>query len=585
MQNNSIIISTGTSGISAGAELAAKIFEDELKKRNLTEKWRIIKAGDRGLFRDVLIDIITPDNVRTTYEYVKPSDVVQIVEEHIVKGFQVKKLLVGKDYQQFFKGQLRIVLSNCGEISPENIEEYINAGGYLALKKALKTEPLKIIYEIEKSGLRGRGGAGFATGIKWRFCREAESDIKYIICNADEGDPGAFMDRSILEGDPHSVLEGMVIAGHAIGANEAFIYCRAEYPQAIKVLNKAISAARTNGFIGKNVLGSNWSFDINIVKGAGAFVCGEETALISSIEGKRGMPKIRPPYPAQKGLWDKPTLINNVETFANVRHIIQKGAEWFHSIGKDKSKGTKVFALAGKIKYTGLVEIPMGTTIREIIFELGGGQINRKIPIKAVQMGGPSGGCLPASLFDTPVDYEAMTQKGAIIGSGGMIVMDDKTCMVDLAKFFLEFTSSESCGKCLPCRVGLKKMAEVLNKITEGRGELKHIDFLKEMGTTIKNSSLCGLGSTAPNPVLSTLEYFADEYYSHIKKKKCPAGVCATLLKFKVITAKCSKCGKCYKACLYGAIEWKKDKHARINKEKCTKCKACLNACDFMAIC
>ncbi len=585
MQNNSIIISTGTSGISAGAELAAKIFEDELKKRNLTEKWRIIKAGDRGLFRDVLIDIITPDNVRTTYEYVKPSDVVHIVEEHIVKGFQVKKLLVGKDYQQFFKGQLRIVLSNCGEISPENIEEYINAGGYLALKKALKTEPLKIIYEIEKSGLRGRGGAGFATGIKWRFCREAESDIKYIICNADEGDPGAFMDRSILEGDPHSVLEGMVIAGHAIGANEAFIYCRAEYPQAIKVLNKAISAARTNGFIGKNVLGSNWSFDINIVKGAGAFVCVEETALISSIEGKRGMPKIRPPYPAQKGLWDKPTLINNVETFANVRHIIQKGAEWFHSIGKDKSKGTKVFALAGKIKNTGLVEIPMGTTIREIIFELGGGQINRKIPIKAVQMGGPSGGCLPASLFDTPVDYEAMTQKGAIIGSGGMIVMDDKTCMVDLAKFFLEFTSSESCGKCLPCRVGLKKMAEVLNKITEGRGELKHIDFLKEMGTTIKNSSLCGLGSTAPNPVLSTLEYFADEYYSHIKKKKCPAGVCATLLKFKVITAKCSKCGKCYKACLYGAIEWKKEKHARINKEKCTKCKACLNACDFMAIC
>ncbi len=585
MQNNSIIISTGTSGISAGAELAAKIFEDELKKRNLTEKWRIIKAGDRGLFRDVLIDIIAPDNVRTTYEYVKPSDVVQIVEEHIVKGFQIKKLLVGKDYQQFFKGQLRIVLSNCGEISPENIEEYINAGGYLALKKALKTEPLKIIDELEKSGLRGRGGAGFATGIKWRFCREAESDIKYIICNADEGDPGAFMDRSLLEGDPHSVLEGMVIAGHAIGANEAFIYCRAEYPQAIKVLNKAISAARTNGFIGKNVLGSNWSFDINIVKGAGAFVCGEESALISSIEGKRGMPKIRPPYPAQKGLWDKPTLINNVETFANVRHIIQKGAEWFHSIGKDKSKGTKVFALAGKIKNTGLVEIPMGTTIREIIFELGGGQINRKIPIKAVQMGGPSGGCLPASLFDTPVDYEAITQKGAIIGSGGMIVMDDKTCMVDLAKFFLEFTSSESCGKCLPCRVGLKKMAEVLNKITGGRGELKHIDFLKEMGNTIKNSSLCGLGSTAPNPVLSTLEYFADEYYSHIKKKKCPAGVCATLLKFKVITAKCSKCGKCYKACLYGAIEWKKDKQARINKEKCTKCKACLNACDFMAIC
>lgn len=585
MQNLSrIIICTGTSGISAGAEDAAKIFEDELKRRNLSEKWRIVRAGDRGLFRDILIDIITPEGDRITYEYVKLSDVVKIVDEHIVKGFPVKKLLAGKDYSQFFSGQRRIVLSNCGEISPDNIDEYIETGGYTSLRTALKTEPLKIIDEIEKSGLRGRGGAGFLTGLKWRICREVKSDTKYIICNADEGDPGAFMDRSILEGDPHSVLEGMAIAGHAIGANEAYIYCRAEYPQAIKRLTTAISAARQRGYIGANVLETGWSFDINIVKGAGAFVCGEETALIASIEGKRGMPKIRPPYPALKGLWGKPTLINNVETFANIRHIIKNGAEWFSSIGANKSKGTKVFALAGKVKNTGLVEIPMGTTIHEIIYNLGGGQIKKKIPLKAVQMGGPSGGCLPASLFDTPVDYEAITQKGAIVGSGGMIVMDAKTCMVDIAKFFLEFTSSESCGKCLPCRVGLKRMTEVLSEITEGKGKIEHIAFLKEMGTTIKNASLCGLGNTAPNPVLSTLEYFADEYYSHIKEKKCPAGVCTNLLKFKVNPKKCVKCGMCYKACLYGAIDWQKNKNARINKDKCVKCKACLEACDYMAI-
>ena len=579
-----IIICTGTSGISAGAEEVARIFEDELKKRNLTNKWHIVKAGDRGLFRDVLIDVIDSQGSRFTYEYIKPSDAINIVEEHIIKGKPLKKLLAGKDYSQFFKGQKRIVLSNCGEISPDNIDEYICTGGYASLKKALNTEPSKVIEEIEKSGLRGRGGAGFPTGLKWRLCREAESDIKYIICNADEGDPGAFMDRSMLEGAPHSVLEGMAIAGHAIGANEAYIYCRAEYPQAIKRLTGAIYAARQRGFIGKNILQTGWSFDVNIVKGAGAFVCGEETALISSIEGKRGMPKIRPPYPAQKGLWDKPTLINNVETFANIRHIIEKGSEWFSSIGTLKSKGTKVFALAGKVKNTGLIEVPMGTTIHDIIYGLGGGQIKRKVPIKAVQMGGPSGGCLPASLFDTPVDYEAITQKGAIVGSGGMIVMDAKTCMVDIAKFFLEFTSSESCGKCLPCRIGLKRMSEVLNEITEGRGRLEHIDFLKDMGNTIKKASLCGLGNTAPNPVLSTLEYFADEYYSHIKEKKCPAGVCTKLLKFKVIPNQCVKCGKCYKSCLYGAIEWKKDKHARINKDKCTKCKACFEACDYMAI-
>ncbi len=579
-----IIVCTGTSGISAGAEEVVRIFEDELRRRNLLDKWQVIKAGDRGLFKDVLIDIITPENGRVIYEYVKPSDVIKIIEEHIVNGIPVKKLLAGKNYKQFFKGQSRIVLSNCGEIPPENIDEYTSRGGYASLEKALKTDPLQIIDEVEKSGLRGRGGAGFLAGLKWKFCREARSDVKYVICNADEGDPGAFMDRSILEGDPHSVLEGMVIAGHAIGSQEGFIYCRAEYPQAIKRLAAAISIAIERGFLGDNILNTGWSFEVSIVKGAGAFVCGEETALMSSIEGRRGMPKIRPPYPAQKGLWEKPTLINNVETFANIRHIIQKGSDWFASIGTEKSKGTKVFALAGKVKNTGLVEIPMGTTIHDIIYNLGGGPAKRKVPLKAVQMGGPSGGCLPSSLFDIPVDYEAISQKGAIIGSGGMIVMDAKTCMVDIAKFFLEFTASESCGKCLPCRVGLKRMTEVLHEITEGRGKDEHIDFLQEMGSTIKNASLCGLGNTAPNPVLSTLKYFLDEYHAHIRERRCPAGVCTNLINFEIRPDKCTKCGKCYKACLSGAVEWKKGAHAMINKDKCIKCKACLEACDYMAI-
>lgn len=579
-----ILVCTGTSGISSGAEDVLNILKNELTKRNLLDSWQLIRVGDRGLFKDVLMDIITPQGSRVTYEYVKPSDVPRIVEEHIVNGLPVKKLLASKDYRQFIKGQARIVLSNCGEISPENIDEYIERDGYSSLQKALNSAPLEIIDEVQRSGLRGRGGAGFITGLKWRFCQEAQSDEKYVICNADEGDPGAFMDRSILEGDPHAVLEGMAIAGYAIGSKQGYIYCRAEYPQAIKRLNTAISIAKDRGFIGGNILNSGFSFDITIVKGAGAFVCGEETALISSIEGKRGMPKIRPPYPAQKGLWDKPTLINNVETLANIRHIIQNGAEWFASMGTEKSKGTKVFALAGKVKNTGLVEIPMGTTIREIIYGPGGGQAKRKVPLKAVQMGGPSGGCLPVSLFDTPIDYEAISKTGAIVGSGGMIVMDEKTCMVDIAKFFLQFTVSESCGKCLPCRVGLKRMLEVLNEITEGRGKDEHIEFLIEMCNTIKNTSLCGLGNTAPNPVLSTLRYFPDEYRAHIVEKQCPARVCTNLISFEVIEDKCVKCGKCYKVCPSGAVQWKKGYHAKINKDLCIKCKACIGACDYMAI-
>lgn len=579
-----ILVSCGTSGISAGAQEVINIFEHELAKRDLLNRWKVIRVGDKGLFRDVLIDIISPEGNKITYQYVKPSDVLKIVEEHIVRGRTVKKFLVGKDYEKFFKNQTRIVLSNCGEISPDSIDDYLEIGGYSSLKKALKTDPYKIIDEVQRAGLRGRGGAGFNTGLKWRLCREVESSERYVICNADEGDPGAFMDRSVLEGDPHSVIEGMAIAAYAIGSKEGYIYCRAEYPQAIKRLQNAISQAKARGFLGKNVMNSDFSFDIEIAKGAGAFVCGEETALIASIEGKRGMPRVRPPYPAQKGLWGNPTLINNVETFANIRHIIKNGAEWYASMGTPTSKGTKVFALAGKVKNTGLVEIPMGTTIREIIYGPGGGPQRKKVPLKAVQMGGPSGGCLPVSLFDTPIDYEAMSKTGAIMGSGGMIVMDQKTCMVDIARFFLQFTVLESCGKCLPCRVGLKRMLEILTEITEGKGTDKHIEFLVEMGETVRKTSLCGLGNTAPNPVLTTIKYFPEEYSAHINFKSCPSGVCTNLLKFEVNEEKCIKCGKCYKVCPTGAVQWEKGHYAKIIKDLCIKCKTCINVCDDMAI-
>lgn len=579
-----ILVCSGTSGISSGAQEVINIFEKELAKRDLLDQWKVIKVGDKGLFRDVLIDIISPDGVKITYQYVKPSDVPKIVEEHIVNGRVVKKFLAGKDYEKFFQNQTRIVLSNCGEISPESIDDYLERDGYTSLRKAIRTDPLKIIGEVQRSGLRGRGGAGFNTGLKWRFCREAEAGERYVICNADEGDPGAFMDRSILEGDPHSVIEGMAIAAYAISAKEGYIYCRAEYPQAIKRLQSAISQARERGFLGKDIMNSDFSFDVEIVKGAGAFVCGEETALIASIEGKRGMPRVRPPYPAQKGLWGNPTLINNVETFANVRHILRNGADWYASIGTTTSKGTKVFALAGKVKNTGLIEIPMGTTISEIIYGPGGGPLRKKVPLKAVQMGGPSGGCLPVSLFDTPVDYEAMSKTGAIMGSGGMIVMDQKTCMVDVARYFLQFTVLESCGKCLPCRVGLKRMHEVLTEITEGTGTDKHLEFLIEMGETVRNTSLCGLGNTAPNPVLTTIKYFQEEYSAHIYQRHCPSGVCTNLLRFEVNKDKCIKCGKCYKVCPTGAVQWKKGDYARIIKDLCIKCKSCINICDDMAI-
>jgi NADH:ubiquinone oxidoreductase subunit F (NADH-binding) len=457
-------------------------------------------------------------------------------------------------------------------------------GGYKALPAVLAMPPERVIEEVKKSGLRGRGGAGFLTGSKWEFCRNAKGDRKYVVCNADEGDPGAFMDRSILEGDPQAVIEGMAIAAYAIGACEGYVYCRAEYPLAIKRLEKAIAQAKKKGFLGDNILSSGFSFNLGIKQGAGAFVCGEETALIASIEGRRGMPVPRPPFPAQQGLWGKPTTINNVETFANVGRILTKGAQWFAAIGPEGSKGTKVFALAGKVKNTGLVEVPMGTTLRQLIFGPGGGMLHKNIGFKGVQIGGPSGGCLPESLLDVPIDYESINNTGAIMGSGGMVVMDKLTCMVDMARFFLEFTVSESCGKCVPCRMGLKRMLEALEDICAGRGRPAHLDFLREMAPAIKDTALCGLGNTAPNSVLTTLKYFPEEYKEHIEDRACRSSACTALLKFEVQKSACVKCGRCHAVCPAGAVEWQKKEHAAINKVKCIKCKACIGACPTMAI-
>jgi NADH-quinone oxidoreductase subunit F len=581
---NRILICMGTSGISAGAEKVESNFRSELKRRKLTGKWEITKTGDRGLFRDVLVDIITPELSRVTYEYVKPADVAELCEKHVARGEVVERLKAGSDYEKFFADQTRIALSNCGEIDPEDIDAYVARDGYAALKKVLGMSPEQVIEEVKRSGLRGRGGAGFPTGLKWELTWKEKSREKYIVCNADEGDPGAFMDRSILEGDPHSVLEGMIIGAWGTGAAEGYVYCRAEYPLAVKRLRRAIAQAKEKGYLGENVLGSGFSLGIHVKEGAGAFVCGEETALMASIEGARGMPKPRPPYPSQSGLWGKPTTINNVETFANVRHIILRGADWYASIGTEKSKGTKVFALAGKVKNTGLVEIPMGTTIRQLIFGPGGGMLNRRRKLKGIQIGGPSGGCLPESLVDTPIDYESITKTGAIMGSGGFVVMDESTCMVDIAKFFLSFTVAESCGKCVPCRVGLKRMLEVLERITAGKGTAEDLGFLSKMGQSIKDTALCGLGNTGPNPAITTMRYFMDEYKAHIEEKNCPAHVCVELVKFEVVEEKCTKCGACFKACPVGAVEWAKKEYAKIDKEKCIKCKACIAACNFDAI-
>jgi len=581
---NSIRICMGTSGVSAGAVNVEKNFRRALDEKKLTGSWEVVRVGDRGLFRDVLVDIITPSLGRITYQYVKPDDVEHIVESHIINGEPYKKRVTGEDYEQFFKNQKRIVLANCGEIDPMDITKYTERDGYKGLEKALSMSREEVLREIKESGLRGRGGGGFSTGTKWEFCKKTEGDKKYVVCNADEGDPGAFMDRSILEGDPHAVIEGMAIAGYTIGADEGYVYCRAEYPLAVKTLLNAIEEAKKNNYMGDNICGTGFSFTLHVKEGAGAFVCGEETALLASIEGKKGRPNPRPPYPSTEGLWKKPTIINNVETLANVRHIMLNGSKWFSDIGYKDSKGTKVFALAGKIKNTGLVEVPMGTTIRELVYGPGGGMLKKRIKLKGVQLGGPSGGCLPDSLLDTPIDYTSITETGAIMGSGGMIVMDESTCMVDVARYFLEFTVAESCGKCVPCRIGLKRMQEVLEDICAGKGKEEHIDFLKNMGTTIKNTALCGLGNTAPNPVLTTMRYFMHEYEEHINTRECRAHECVELIHFEVMEDICVKCGACFRACPVDAITWQKGSFAFIDKETCIKCKSCINACDFMAI-
>jgi len=587
-----ILVCGGTGCVSSNSERIMSEFEAQLNNNNLQSEVKVVKTGCFGLCAKGPIIIVYPEGCM--YTMVKVEDIKEIVEEHLLKGRIVKRLLEGSDKDQnedasldsteFFKKQMRIALRNCGVINPEVIEEYIAFDGYKALAKVLtEMTPEEVVNTVKSSGLRGRGGGGFPTGTKWDFTAKAKDDQKYVACNADEGDPGAFMDRSVLEGDPHSLLEAMAIAGYAIGANQGYIYVRAEYPIAVKRLNIAISQAREYGLLGKNIFGTDFSFDIEIRLGAGAFVCGEETALLTSIEGRRGEPRPRPPFPAIKGLWNKPTLLNNVETYANIPQIILKGAEWFAGIGTEKSKGTKVFAVGGNINNTGLVEVPMGTTLKEVVYDIGGGIPNGK-KFKAAQTGGPSGGCIPASHIDTPIEYDTLIQLGSMMGSGGLIVMDEDTCMVDIAKFFLEFTVDESCGKCPPCRIGTKRMLEILERITEGKGCEEDLTKLEILAKNIKAAALCGLGQTAPNPVLSTMKYFKDEYLAHVNDKKCPAGVCKSMMQYVISAERCKSCGICAKACPVGCISGEKKVPYVIDNDKCVKCGACMEKCPFKAV-
>jgi len=603
MIRSQVLICGGTGCTSSGSKTLIKEFEEQIDKNGLSEEIKIVRTGCFGLCALGPVVIVYPDG--TFYSRVQKDDVREIVEEHLLKGRIVDRLVysdvdeavkdeiahVSLNDTAFYKSQKRVALRNCGVINPESIEEYIAMDGYAALGKALtQMTPDEVIQTVKDSGLRGRGGGGFPTGLKWSFTAKNQADQKYVVCNADEGDPGAFMDRSVLEGDPHCIIEAMAICGYATGASEGYIYVRAEYPIAVERLQKAIKDAREYGLLGKNIFNSGFDFDLFVRLGAGAFVCGEETALMTSIEGNRGEPRPRPPYPAVKGLFGKPTTENNVETFANIPQIILKGAEFFNSMGTEKSKGTKVFALGGKIKHTGLVEVPMGTTLRQIVEDIGGGIPNGK-KFKAAQTGGPSGGCIPASLMDTEIDYDNLTAIGCMMGSGGLIVMDEDTCMVDIAKFFLKFTVDESCGKCTPCRVGTKRLLEMLEKITSGKGTMEDIDRLEELCYYIKANAQCGLGQTAPNPVLATLKFFRDEYVAHVQNKVCPAHICKDLLSFEIDKEKCIGCGKCARNCPVGAIvptKYTAPGHKlssyEINSEKCIKCSACMANCHLKAI-